>query len=92
MADPGPVAQTFFVDEDVQGRFRLDGIVTLVDARHLALHLDESKECKEQIAFADVLVLNKCDLVSQADVPRAGVSLRMGGDLRSRGRRVRSGS
>ena len=65
MADPGPVAQTFFVDEDVQGRFRLDGIVTIVDAQHLALHVDESKECKEQIAFADVLVLNKCDLVAE---------------------------
>jgi G3E family GTPase len=68
MADPGPVAQTFFVDEDVQGRFRLDGIVTLVDAKHLSLHLDDSKECKEQIAFADVLVLNKCDLATAAEL------------------------
>jgi len=68
MADPGPVAQTFFVDDDVQARFRLDGIVTLIDAKHLSLHLDESKECKEQIAFADVLVLNKCDLATPAEL------------------------
>jgi G3E family GTPase len=66
MADPGPVAQTFFMDEDMRDLFALDGIVTLVDAKHVLLHLDESNECKEQIAFADVLVLNKCDLVEEA--------------------------
>jgi G3E family GTPase len=64
LADPGPVAQTFFVDDEVRGLFRLDGIVTLVDAKHVAPHLDESAECKEQIAFADVLVLNKTDLAT----------------------------
>lgn len=64
MADPGPVAQTFFVDDDLRELFSLDGIVTLVDAKHVHLHLDDSSECKEQIAFADVLVLNKTDLVS----------------------------
>jgi G3E family GTPase len=64
MADPGPVAQTFFVDAELRELFKLDGIVTLVDAKHVSLHLDESSECKEQIAFADVLVLNKSDLVS----------------------------
>lgn len=63
LADPGPVAQTFFMDEDIQEDFRLDGIVTLVDAKHLDLHLDDSKEAREQVAFADVLVLNKVDLV-----------------------------
>jgi G3E family GTPase len=68
MADPGPVAQTFFVDDDLRELFRLDGIVTLVDAKHVALHIDDSKECQEQIAFADVLVLNKCDLVSTAEL------------------------
>jgi G3E family GTPase len=66
LADPGPVAQTFFVDEEVRQHFHLDGIVTLVDAHHVALHLDESEECKQQIAFADLLVLNKLDLVSPA--------------------------
>jgi G3E family GTPase len=67
MADPGPVAQTFFVDEEVQRHFRLDGIVTMVDAKHVSLYLDDSLECQQQIAFADVLVLNKMDLVSQQE-------------------------
>jgi len=66
LADPGPVAQTFFLDDDVRRHFRLDGIVTVVDAKHVALHLD-SAECQQQIAFADVLVLNKLDLVSLAE-------------------------
>jgi G3E family GTPase len=68
MADPGPVAQTFFVDDDMRDRFALDGIVTLVDAKHVQLHLSDSAECREQIAFADVLVLNKADLVSDAEL------------------------
>jgi len=68
LADPGPVAQTFFMDEDVRAHFALDGIVTLVDARHVALHLDDSDECRQQVAFADVLVLNKTDLVTPAEL------------------------
>jgi len=68
MADPGPVAQTFFVDEDLRELFVLDGIVTLVDAKHIQLHLEDSSECKEQIAFADVLILNKTDLVTEAEL------------------------
>ncbi|KAK7241760.1 cobalamin synthase [Aureococcus anophagefferens] len=69
MADPAPVAQTFFVDEAVGAFARLDGIVTLVDAKHVEQHLDEEKpegaenEAVEQVAFADRLVLNKTDLV-----------------------------
>jgi G3E family GTPase len=68
LADPGPVAQTFFVDEDMQSLFALDGIITLVDAKHAHLHLEDSRECREQIAFADILVLNKSDLVSPAEL------------------------
>jgi len=65
LADPAPVAQTFFVDDEMKAKLRLDGVVTLVDAKHVALHLDESSECQEQIAFADVVLLNKCDLVDE---------------------------
>jgi len=68
MANPGPVAQTFFADPEMQELFELDAIVTLVDAKHVLLHLDDASECKEQIAFADVLVLNKTDLVSDAEL------------------------
>jgi len=68
MADPGPVAQTFFVDDDIKAQFRLDGVVTVVDVHHLMLHLDYSEECRQQIAFADVVLLNKTDLASEAEL------------------------
>jgi G3E family GTPase len=58
MADPGPVAQTFYVDDEMQQRLRLDGIVTLVDAKHVWQHIDTSAEVKEQIGFADVIVIS----------------------------------
>ena len=70
MADPGPVAQTFFVDDEMQARLKLDGIVTLVDARHVWQHIDDSDEVKEQIAFADVILLNKIDLVAPEELDR----------------------
>jgi G3E family GTPase len=76
LADPAPVAQTFFVDDAVKAFARLDGIVTLIDAKHIELHLDEEKpegvenEAVEQVAFADRLLLNKIDLVSEADLFR----------------------
>ena len=63
LADPAPVAQTFFVDEDVSSRTRLDAIVTVADAFHLTTQLGEHHEAEEQIAFADVVLLNKTDLV-----------------------------
>jgi len=76
MADPAPVAQTFFVDDEVKAAFVLDGIVTLIDAKHIEQHLDEEKpegaenEAVEQVAFADRLLLNKTDLVSEEDLAR----------------------
>ncbi|HEY0051792.1 MAG TPA: GTP-binding protein, partial [Caulobacteraceae bacterium] len=66
LADPGPVAQTFFVDDDVRAKTRLDSVTTLVDALHVMARLDDSKEAREQVAFADQIVLNKTDLVDEA--------------------------
>jgi G3E family GTPase len=68
MANPAPVAQTFFVDDELQEQYEIDGIVTVVDTKHVLLHLDSSEECKKQIAFADVILLNKTDLVTAKDV------------------------
>ncbi len=68
LADPAPVAQTFFVDDDVRRDTKLDAIVTVVDARHIGLELDRAPEAQEQIAFADIVLLNKTDLVDQADL------------------------
>jgi G3E family GTPase len=65
MADPGPVAQTFFLDQNIKDAFILDGIITLVDAKHVHYHWHESEEVQAQIAFADLILLNKIDLVSQ---------------------------
>ncbi len=64
LADPAPVAQTFFVDADVAERTRLDAIVTVADAVHLADQLGQHHEAEEQIAFADIVLLNKIDLVN----------------------------
>jgi G3E family GTPase len=63
MADPGPVAQTFFLDDELKNTFALDAIVTMVDAKHFEQHVDELNEPAEQVAFADLVLLNKTDLV-----------------------------
>jgi G3E family GTPase len=70
MADPGPVAQTFYVDDEMQQKLKLDAIVTVVDAKHIWEHIDDSDEAQEQVAFADVILLNKTDLVSPDDLDR----------------------
>ncbi|QQQ18017.1 GTP-binding protein [Brevundimonas vitis] len=68
LADPGPVAQTFFVDEDVKAKTRLDSVTALVDAKHVMARLDDSKEAREQVAFADRIILNKTDLASEGEL------------------------
>ena len=76
LADPAPVAQTFFVDDDVRAKTQLDSVTTVVDAKHLPLRLKDSKEAAEQIAFADQIVLNKTDLVSEAELAEVEAGIR----------------
>ena len=76
LANPAPVAQTFFVDENVRTRTRLDAIVTVVDAKNLPARLKDSAEAEEQIAFADVIVLNKTDLVTEEELTAVEAQIR----------------
>ena len=76
LADPGPVAQTFFMDDEISSEFSLDGIITLVDTFHINQQLGRSDESTQQIAFADVIVLNKTDLVKDTELDKLEARLR----------------
>jgi G3E family GTPase len=76
LADPAPVAQTFFVDDEVRQRAKLDSIITVVDAKNLFARLEDSHEAAEQVAFADIIVLNKVDLVSPEELARVEARIR----------------
>jgi G3E family GTPase len=70
MADPGPVAQTFFMDDSIGEYYLLDSIITLVDAKHAPRQLDEFHEAQEQVGFADRILLSKTDLVAEDEIGR----------------------
>ena len=76
LADPAPVAQTFFVDQDVQAAARLDAVVTVADAKFLAARLKDAPEARNQIAFADVIILNKADLVTEGELREVEARIR----------------
>lgn len=76
LADPAPVAQTFFVDDEVKAKTRLDAIVTVADAKHIRGQLASDHEAQEQIAFADVILLNKTDLVKGAELEEVKRAIR----------------
>ena len=76
LADPAPVAQTFFIDDEIRTMFSLDGIITVVDCKHIMTRLDEQKpdgvvnEAIEQVCFADRILINKTDLVEEKEIPQ----------------------
>jgi G3E family GTPase len=76
LADPAPVVQTFFMDDDVSSRVRLDAVVTVVDAMHFLARVEDGHEAEEQVAFADVILLNKTDLVDGATLERVRQRIR----------------
>ena len=76
LADPSPVAQSFFVDDELRSQLALDAIVTVVDAKHIGLHIDDAPEARGQIAFGDVILLNKVDLVPAPEADRIEARIR----------------
>jgi G3E family GTPase len=77
LADPAPVVQTFFIDERIKSAFQLNGVVTVVDAKHIWQQIDRSPEAREQIAFADMVLLNKIDLINPEDLQELEYKLRV---------------
>jgi G3E family GTPase len=76
LADPAPVVQSFFIDERIKSEYQLNGVVTVVDAKHIFQQLRGAPEAKEQIAFADMVLLNKIDLINPEDLPELEYKLR----------------
>ncbi|HWH78769.1 MAG TPA: GTP-binding protein, partial [Candidatus Binatus sp.] len=76
LADPAPVVQSFFMDDQIKSQYQLNGVVTVVDAKHIFQQLGMSPEAKEQIAFADMVLLNKIDLINPEDLPELEYKLR----------------
>jgi G3E family GTPase len=76
LADPAPVVQTFFIDERIRSEFQLNGVVTVVDSKHVWQQIDHSTEAREQIAFADMVLLNKMDLINPEDLPELEYKIR----------------
>jgi G3E family GTPase len=76
LADPAPVVQSFFLDDRIKSEYQLNGVVTVVDAKHILQQLKHSPEAKEQIAFADMVLLNKIDLINPEDLPELEYKLR----------------
>ena len=76
LADPAPVVQSFFVDDQIKSEYQLNGVITVVDAKHIFQQLKQSPEAKEQIAFADMVLLNKIDLINPEDLPELEYKIR----------------
>jgi G3E family GTPase len=76
LADPGPVAQTFFMDEGIHGKYLLDAVITVVDAKHAQQQLDHHDEARQQVGFADRVLLSKSDLVSEEETTALMARLR----------------
>jgi G3E family GTPase len=76
LADPAPVVQTFFIDDRIRSAFQLNGVVTVVDSKHIWQQIDHSTEAREQIAFADLVLLNKLDLINPEDLQELDYKIR----------------